>query len=145
MIVHAGLIAARGPSGDWRGLLVEGPSGAGKSDLMLRALSAGFRLVADDRVLLWTSGGRIFGRAPDSLAGLMELRGVGVLRFAALPLAEVALVVRIGAPERLPDPTSVDILGLRVPMMLLPASEASAPAKLGHALAAFDAGSKKRI
>ncbi|WP_374469515.1 HPr kinase/phosphorylase [Phenylobacterium sp.] len=145
MIVHAGLIARRGAGGAWRGVLIEGPSGSGKSDLMLRTLEQGFRLVADDRVLLWVSGGRLFGRAPAPLQGLLEVRGVGIRRFEALPFAEVALVVRAGAPERLPDPAFADILGLRVPLAHLQACEASAPAKLGHALAAFDAGSKKRI
>lgn len=144
MIVHAGLIAAR-RDGAWRGVLVEGPSGAGKSDLMLRALQAGFRLVADDRVLLWTSAGRLFGRAPDTLAGLMEVRGVGVVRLDPLPLAEIALVVRPGTPERIPDPALADILGLQVPLAVLALGESSAPAKLSHALAAFDAGGKRRI
>lgn len=144
MIVHAGLIATR-RDGAWRGVLIEGPSGAGKSDLMLRALQAGFRLVADDRVLLWTSGGRLFGRAPDALAGLMEVRGVGVRRFDPLPLAEVALVVRAGTPERMPEPAVTDILGLQIPLGLLALSESSAPAKLSHALAAFDARAKRRI
>ena len=144
MIVHAGLIAAR-RNGVWRGVLVEGPSGAGKSDLMLRAMEAGFRLIADDRVLLWTSAGRLFGRAPDTLAGLMEVRGVGVARFEALPLDEVALVVRAGTPERVPDPAFADILGLQVPLAVLGLGESSAPAKLSHALASFDARAKRRI
>jgi hypothetical protein len=145
VIVHAGLIARRGPRGDWRGVLVEGPSGAGKSDLMLRALDQGFRLVADDRVLLWTSAGRLFGRAPDSLAGLIEVRGVDVVRLSALPLAEVALVVRAGPPERIPDPARADILGLQVPLVVLALGEPSAPAKLRHALAAFDGGVRRGI
>lgn len=144
MIVHAGLIALR-REGAWRGVLVEGPSGAGKSDLMLRALQQGFRLVADDRVMLWTSAGRLFGRAPETLAGLMEVRGVGICRFDPLALAEVALVVRPGTPERVPDPDFADILGLQVPLAVLGLGESSAPAKLGHALAAFDAGAKRRI
>jgi serine kinase of HPr protein (carbohydrate metabolism regulator) len=112
---------------------------------MRRALDHGFRLVADDRVILWTSAGRLFGRAPDTLAGLIEIRGVGVLRMTALPLAEVALVVRTGEADRAPEPAFADILGLQVPLVVLALSEASAPAKLGHALAAFDAGSKRRI
>ncbi|MCR5878173.1 HPr kinase/phosphorylase [Phenylobacterium sp. J367] len=145
MIVHAGLIAIRGPSGAWRGILVEGPSGSGKSDLMLRALGEGFRLVADDRTTLWLSDGRLFGRAPETISGLMEVRGVGVPRFETLPLAEVALVVRAGEPERIPDPVAADILGLKVPLIVLALSESSAPAKLGHALAAFDAGPKRVI
>ena len=49
MVRHAGLIALW-DAGVWRGALIEGVSGAGKSDLMLRALQAGWTLVADDRV-----------------------------------------------------------------------------------------------
>ena len=85
MIRHAGLVALR-LGGSWQGVLIEGPSGSGKSDLALRAIEAGFRLVADDRVLVWTSEGRNYGRAPDALAGLLESRGAGVLPAAAIPL-----------------------------------------------------------
>ena len=144
MIRHAGLIAARGPAG-WRGVLIDGPSGAGKSDLALRALDHGFRLVADDRVLLWTSGGALFGRAPDALAGLIDARALGVGPIAALPFAEVALVVRCGTPERLPEPQEVEFLGISLPAVTLPPLEASAPAKLSRALALFDAPRKRRM
>jgi serine kinase of HPr protein (carbohydrate metabolism regulator) len=146
VIVHAGLIAVRTTgAGPWRGVLIEGPSGAGKSDLALRALDHGFRLVADDRVLLWRSGGHLFGRAPDALAGLIEVRGVEVASLTAVPLAEVALVVRCGAPERLPEPRFVEHLGVRLPLVELDPREASAPAKLGRALVAFDVAHKRRI
>ena len=74
MIRHASLIAAR-MAGYWQGVLIEGPSGAGKSNLVLRGLGAGFRLVADDRVIIFASQGRLYGRAPDALAGLVESRG----------------------------------------------------------------------
>ncbi|MBS0334073.1 MAG: HPr kinase/phosphorylase [Proteobacteria bacterium] len=144
MIVHAGLIAAR-IGGDWRGVLVEGPAGAGKSDLALRALGQGFRLVADDRVLLWPCGGGLYGRAPDTLAGLIEARGLGVLHAAALPFAQVVLVARCGAPERLPDRRSAEILGLALPLIEIDPLEASAPAKLSRALSLFDAAHKRRI
>ncbi|MFN3584478.1 HPr kinase/phosphorylase [Phenylobacterium sp.] len=144
MIRHAGLIARR-VGGRWLGALIEGPSGAGKSDLALRAIDQGFRLVADDRVLLWASGGRLFGRAPDTLHGLIEVRGLDVLRAQALPLAEVGLVVRLGIPERIPDPVHEHILGLSVPALTTEGFEQSAPAKLGRALAAFDAAHNRRI
>ena len=133
MIVHAGLVALR-QHGAWRGVLVEGPSGAGKSDLALRSLNEGFRLVADDRTLLWVSGGRLFGRAPDVLAGQVEVRGLDILREDGAPFAEVALVALCAAPERLPDPEFVDRLGLRVPVLRVAPLEASAPQKLRRAL-----------
>ena len=141
---HAGLIAARS-NGPWRGVLIEGEAGAGKSDLALQALAAGFRLVADDRVMLWISAGRLYGRAPDALGGLIEVRGLGIAALNAVPLAEVVLAVRAGTPERMPDPAFIDILGLRVPALVLDLREPSAPAKLSHALSRFDGGSNRRI
>ena len=144
MIRHAGLIAVRA-DGRWRGVLVEGPAGAGKSDLALRALDQGFSLVADDRVLLWTSGGRLFGRAPDNLAGLLEVRGLQVVGVPALRLAEVALVARCGAADRIPEPRFAEILGVSLPLIEIDPREASAPAKLGRALSYFDAAHKRRI
>jgi serine kinase of HPr protein (carbohydrate metabolism regulator) len=143
-IRHAGLIARR-LGGAWRGVLIEGPSGAGKSDLALRSLSEGFRLVADDRVILWTSGGRLFGRAPDSLQGAIEVRGLDVVRQPALPMAPVSLVVRSGAGERIPELQRVELLGISVPLLELDLRELSAPAKLSRALALFDGADKRRI
>ena len=144
MIRHAGLIAAR-IGGSWRGVLIEGPAGAGKSDLALRCLAEGFQLVADDRVALWVSAGRLFGRAPETLFGRLEIRGLDVVSVPALPLAEVALAVRCGAPERIPDPAFAEILGVSAPLIALDPREASAPAKLSRALSHFDAAHKRRI
>ena len=133
MIVHAGLIAMR-LRGRWRGALIEGPAGAGKSDLALRCLQQGWRLAADDRVVLWTSDGRLFGSAPLTLGGLIEVRGQGVLCVAALPLCEVNLLVRCEAPERTPAPERAERLGVRLPALALEPLEASAPARLRLAL-----------
>lgn len=144
MIAHAGLIARR-IAGRWRGALIEGPSGAGKSDLALRALDLGFRLVADDRVILWTCEGRLFGRAPPPLAGLLEVRGVGVMGEPARAFCEIALVVAPGTPERLPAPDAVDRCGLRLPRLVLAYEQASAPAKLGRALTALYAANQRRM
>lgn len=143
MIRHAGLIARR-MGGFWRGVLIEGPSGAGKSDLALRALGEGFRLVADDRVVVWTDAGRLYGRAPDVLGGLIEVRGVGVLPQAALPYCEIVLIARVGAPERLPEPATETVLGIPAPLLVVDPFALSAPAKLGRALEAFDAAHKRR-
>jgi len=130
---HAGLIALR-QGGFWRGALIQGASGIGKSDLALRALDAGFRLVADDRVTTFVSGGRLYGKAPESLAGLIEIRGLGVASQAALPFCEIALVLRcVAAPEaveRLPEVRSEPVLGIPVPVFDLWPREPSAPSKI---------------
>jgi serine kinase of HPr protein (carbohydrate metabolism regulator) len=134
--VHAGLVAAR-RDGRWIGALIEGPSGAGKSDLALRAIEAGFRLVADDRVILWASGGRLFGRSPASLFGLIEARGVGVTAAPALHHCEIGLVVRCAPDseiERIPDPHQESRGGILLPIVVLWPLEPSAPAKMRHAI-----------
>ncbi|NQE65273.1 HPr kinase/phosphorylase [Caulobacter sp. RHG1] len=133
-IRHGGLIARR-LNGVWRGALIEGPSGIGKSDLALRALDAGFRLVADDRVLTFPSSGKLYGKPHETLAGLMEIRGLGVVRQTALPLCEIALVIRCvetpEAVERLPDPRFTVITGVSVPVFDLWPREPAAPLKIG--------------
>lgn len=131
--------------GVWRGVLIEGPSGAGKSDLALRALDHGFRLVADDRVLVWTDAGRLYGRAPDTLQGLIEVRGVDVLRVAPVRYCEIALLARLQAPERIPDSATEAVLGLAIPLLAVAPFETSAPAKLSRAMESFDAAHKRRI
>ncbi len=137
VILHAGLIALWADGG-WRGALIIGSSGTGKSDLMLRSMDCGFRLVADDRTLVWASRGRLFGRAPDTLHGLIELRGVGILAERALPFAETRLVIRCEPPEtsieRAPDEVTQEIAGLHLPALSLHALDASAPAKISRSL-----------
>lgn len=136
-IVHAGLIALY-DGGAWKGVLIEGPSGSGKSDLALRCLALGFRLVADDRAALWTSGGRLWGAAPPVLNGLIEARGLGILPAPARPFAEIRVVVEClaggEAPERLPDPAFRTLLGVRRPLARVRPLEASTPEKLIRAL-----------
>ena len=144
VVAHAGLVARR-LDGRWRGALIEGPSGAGKSDLALRALDQGFRLVADDRVVLWVCERRLFGRAPGPLHGLIEVRGLDVTPEPALPFCEVAMVVQPGTPERIPELRLIERGGLNLPLLTLSYREASAPAKLGRALAALYLANQKRM
>lgn len=133
MIIHAGLIALP-VAGVWRGALIEGPSGSGKSDLALRCLDQGARLVADDRVVLWRDRDRLYGRAPDSLSGLLEVRGVGIMRMTPLAFCAIDLVVScVATPshvERMPDPSQTERAGLDLPHHRLWPFEPSAPLKL---------------
>jgi serine kinase of HPr protein (carbohydrate metabolism regulator) len=146
MIRHAGLIARR-EGGAWRGVMIEGPSGAGKSDLALRALTLGFVLVADDRTLVFTSRGRLFGRAPPGLAGLIEIRGLGLVAQAALNFAEIVLLVRCvqspGDIERLPEPAFETVRGALIPVLQIWPFEASAGAKLSRAFEQLGGSARK--
>ncbi len=143
ILVHATAIAI-----DGRAVLLRGPSGAGKSDLALRLIDAGARLVADDQVALRRAGERVLVTAPASIAGLIEVRGVGILQVE--PLAEAALAMCVdlvpsAEVERLPEIRCEDVLGLAVPSMALSPFEASAAAKLRFALGAFSANSVPAI
>jgi len=115
MIVHATLVALR-LGGTWRGALLRGDSGGGKSDLALRALGEGFRLVADTGSALWTSGGRLYGAAPATLAGLIEVRGLGLQRVTPLPFAQITLTVPLTETvERMPDEAFETLLNVELP------------------------------
>ncbi len=133
MILHAGLVSTY-LDGAWRGVLIEGASGAGKSDLALRLLEQGFRLVADDRVLVWACDGALYGRAPKTLVNLIEVRGLGICAEPARPFSRIALAARCEPAERLPDPAFATYAGSSVPVVSVHPLEASAPAKLRRAL-----------
>ena len=141
--MHATAVALwRG--GRWRGVLLRGPSGVGKSDLALRIVARGGRLVADDRVLIWASGGRLFARAPTILAGLVEVRAVGVGPAPALALAEIELAADLTtsteALDRIPAVRTLTLAGVELPLIPLFPREESAPTKLEFALQAATLG-----
>ncbi len=124
MQIHASC-AAR----DSAGVLLTGPPGSGKSDLLLRLLDRGFMLVADDRVEV-NDG---MASPPAALAGLLEVRGLGLLHLPHLPLARLALAIELGRPgERLPSPARHPGLGL--PVIALDAFAPSAAQRVALAL-----------
>jgi HPr kinase/phosphorylase len=115
------------------GILLRGPSGSGKSDLALRLIDGGATLVADDRVVLARRDGRVMACAPDTLAGRMEVRGLGIVKVPSTGPSPLRLVVDLtpsDAVERLPKAAETVLLGVVLPVMHLAPFEASAPAKL---------------
>lgn len=128
MHVHASCAARNGD-----GVLLLGPAGIGKSDLLLRLLAQGFQLVADDQVEV--EDGQ--ARPPAALAGLLEVRGLGIVRLAHVAPVRLALAVRLAeagepAPARLPEPVRDARFGL--PVMTLNAGAPSAAARVALAL-----------
>ncbi|MDG1739408.1 MAG: HPr kinase/phosphatase C-terminal domain-containing protein [Paracoccaceae bacterium] len=109
---HANCVAVEG-----RGLLILGPSGSGKSSLTLELMALGARLVADDRVILCKHAGRIRAQAPDTLRGLVEARGVGILKSEYLMQVYVDAIVDMQKTEhdRLPELRTIEILGQPIP------------------------------
>jgi HPr kinase/phosphorylase len=121
------------------GVLLRGPSGSGKSDLALRLIEGGARLVADDQTELRDIGGGVRLSAPASIAGQMEIRGLGIVKVAQQASAQLRLVVDLVPPEaieRLPEPLFCRFFSCAIPRVLLAPFEASAPAKLRAALRA---------
>lgn len=129
------------------GVLLLGRSGSGKSDLALRLIAVGAKLVSDDRTDLYVSRGALWARAPRRIAGLIEVRGVGILALAHAPRARIALAVELGRAPRHPDrrifkPPSTLVLpeSGAVPLLKIAPFEASAPAKIAVAVAAYAHG-----
>lgn len=136
------------------GVMITGPSGAGKSSLALQLIEAPGRglgkdiletqLVADDQVQLWCppDTAQVFGKAPDVLAGLLEIRGLGIVALASLGQCQLQLVVRLMKVEnieRLPDfPNNyVEILNQPIPVVDIFAADAAAPARIRAAVSAL--------
>jgi len=80
-----------------RALLIEGPSGSGKSTLALTLIDRGAVLIGDDGVTLERSGNRLVASPPPRIAGLLEVRNLGLLQFPVAGAVQVTLVLRIDA------------------------------------------------
>jgi serine kinase of HPr protein (carbohydrate metabolism regulator) len=120
-------------------VLIGGRSGSGKSDLALRLIERGAALVSDDYTLVRRVEGRLLASAPETIAGRIEMRGVGILQFPAQSDVPVALFVDLDtSPQRMPEAGETRLLaGVAVPVVGLSGLEASAPLKLEAALKLF--------
>ena len=120
------------------GVLLLGAPGSGKSDLALRLIDMGAQLVADDQVRLAPRGQELIASSPTGLAGLLEVRGLGIyrLKHAPAPVKLAVQLVEAAKVERLPEDQFMDFLGLKLPLLSLAAFEAGTPAKIRLALRA---------
>jgi HPr kinase/phosphorylase len=122
-----------------RALLIRGPAGSGKSRLALKLIEAAqagmlrfARLVADDRVRLEPRHGRLLARAPSELAGLIEVRGLGIRHMPHEPMAIVGHVVDLAAAdaERLPHLAQAEVEGVPLPRLGIAVNDDPCPAVL---------------
>ena len=129
-LVHATAVAI----GDEAVLLI-GASGSGKSDLALRLIDRGAVLISDDQVTVEPTGDRLLASPPETIAGKMEVRGLGIIAMAHRRSVPVALIVDLSAePARMPEPSTRLIDGHSIPLVVLSPSEPSAPIKVELAL-----------
>lgn len=117
MRLHASCVAIGGA-----GLLITGRPGAGKSELALDLIALGATLVADDQVVLSAEGPSVLAAPPAPLAGLIEARGLGLLRLPWVEGVALRLVVDLDRAEtaRLPAPRALRLLDRAVPRILRP-------------------------
>ena len=129
--VHGSTVAIEG-----RAVLITGPSGAGKSDLALRLIDRGFALVSDDQTIVRRVGERLLASAPPTIAGKLEIRGIGIVDMAAVDNVPVALIVELtGDIQRMPDDSRErPLLGVSVPLISVDAMTASAASKVAVGL-----------
>lgn len=114
LILHGSFVAFEGV-----GLLIMGPSGSGKSALAADLMGLGADLIADDQVAFQRDGDAVLGRAPQPLAGLLEIRGLGILRTSSREVAPLKGVIDLAleTKQRLPEPQSIEILDQSFPLI----------------------------
>ena len=132
-LIHASCVAIAG-----RAILIAGASGRGKSDLALRMIDRGARLVSDDYTVLTPADGALLASPPERIAGMIEVRGLGLVEVEPTREVPVCLFADLDARvDRLPEPKTRRLCGVDIPMIALSALEASAPIKLEGALVRF--------
>ena len=132
--IHATAVALEGNA-----VLLRGASGSGKSDLALRLIDDGWDLVSDDYTEILVDDGALYARAPENIQGLIEVRGIGIVRIGCTVRAQVKAVfdlLPLSEIERLPNPSSETFLGQPIARFCLHGLDASAPAKVRLALKA---------
>jgi len=115
------------------GVLLIGPSASGKSDLALRLVDEGAVLIADDRTELRAQNGQLIAGAPQALAGLIEVRGVGILTLEHGKTAAVTLAVELvprSEVVRMPERAVFSQFGVSIRLVRLNGFDASTPAKI---------------
>jgi serine kinase of HPr protein (carbohydrate metabolism regulator) len=132
--IHASTVAI-----DGRGVMILGASGKGKSDLALRLIDRGAMLVSDDYTQIDRQGDALVASAPATIAGRIEIRGLGIASSPHVDDIAVALAVRLlpGAVAtigRMPGRLLEEFAGVPVPVLFVDPWPASAPLLIEHAL-----------
>jgi serine kinase of HPr protein (carbohydrate metabolism regulator) len=136
--LHGSAVLLRSVSHPPAAVFLRGLSGSGKSDLAFRLIETGGVLISDDQVALEKRQEKLFAQPVDAIRGLLELRGVGLLRYPCEDKpSRIRLVIDLIRYEdvpRLPEWEAVNILGVDVPRLHLHAFEMSAARKVMKAM-----------
>lgn len=136
-ILHGTAVVLKSHSHDPAAVFLRGASGRGKSDLAFRLIEAGGELLSDDQVAFEKRQEKLFADSIESIKGLIEVRGVGLLRYPVAPQTQVRLIVDLvlqGDVPRMPEWEEDEILGIRLPRLQLWAFEASSAQKIQKAM-----------
>ena len=135
------------------GVMIRGRPGSGKSELALRLIDApGYgggngllraTLVADDQAYLSLRDGEVWVTCPPALAGLIEVRGIGLLRLPSLAETRLSLIVDLVAPgtaERMPEAAAetVSLLGVHLRRIVVEQGQPAAPAIVRTIVSQFE-------
>ncbi|MBV7259418.1 HPr kinase/phosphorylase [Erythrobacter crassostreae] len=114
IVVQASAVAIAG-----RVLMIEGPPGSGKSSLALALIDRGAKLIGDDAVTLSVDSGQIIASPPPNIAGLIEVRGIGLIKLPLGEPAPLSLILSLGEKgPRLPETIAHrEILGISIPTL----------------------------
>ncbi|MCW2394358.1 MULTISPECIES: HPr kinase/phosphorylase [unclassified Sphingobium] len=137
--IHATSVAIGG-----KGVLLIGGTGSGKSDLALRLIDRGAMLISDDYTRASKRDGKLILDAPETIAGKLEIRHLGIVETPHVGGVIACLAIRLDeAPVRMPDIGSTfSLLGVELPLVVLAGLEPSAPIKAEWALLRLDGQAK---
>lgn len=136
-IRHGTAVLLHNPGYAASAVFIRGASGSGKSDLAFRLMACGAELIGDDQVELEKRQENIFAGAVDTIRGLMEVRGIGLLRYPEAAPAKLRLIVDLVARDavpRMPQWDDMDIFGVKIPLVKLHAFDASVVDKVHAAM-----------
>ena len=139
-VIHASCVSL-----DGLGVLLRGLSGAGKSDLALRLIDDGATLVSDDYCEVSVKDGTLLATVPKTIAGKIEVRGIGIITLPYAPSASIGLVVDLTPVKeipRLPESLWCTLEGVTLPQIQIDATLPSAAVKVklaAHRLSKFGA------